>query len=165
MGYWDVHPLAGDEPEDSILTLAQEFDLDDVVDPMFRARIAQLCNSAAGVKRLLAPLVESQYFVLPFLLAHLRIRIADREAVGLLKELIGDGGAEIRGYSENETDTLRRTPLYYAEMLDHYWEGLMSGAVPFEQVTRRPGLLDTLDTRTVEDEIDAVGPGTVGFDD
>lgn len=165
MGYWDTHPLAGDEPEDSILTLAQEFDLDDATDPRFRACIAEICSSVAGVTRLMGLLAKCQYFVLPFLLAHLHIRIADREAIGLLKELIGDGGAEFRGYSGNETDALRRTPLYYAEMLDHYWEGLMSGAVPFEQLAKRPGLLDMFNTRAVEDEVDAMGLGSVGFDD
>lgn len=156
MGYWHAHPLAGDEPQDSILTLAQALGCDDQMDLAFPQRLDEACSSVSGVRSMQNLLCENQHFVLPFILVEHRITVLEPLAVLVLGTMIGDAGAKCRGYGPYDP----QSPCRYANQLAQYWEGLMAGLVPFEQIRRAPGLAETL-----EDEIEATELGSIGNDD
>lgn len=167
MGYWHEHPLAGDDPEDSILTLVASLGCEDRYDPQFKSRLESACSSVEGLHELKGMLEENQWFVIPFLLVVMRIRIDDPTAVEMLQSLIGDGGAEFRGYTSGDESVLSRSPRHYAKQLASLWVGVMSGTVPFEKLTRVPSLIETLDQRIIEDELDShwIGDRFIGRDD
>jgi hypothetical protein len=151
IGYWSQHPMAGDHP----LDLQYDF-LSAVIGTKLYSSLTDENNydkikelfireiQSGSVEKLLMERGDDFEFIPPFVIADYAIIIADKHLSGLLKDMISDGGADNRGYDENESPS----PQVYADDLREKWDGLMDGTIPFSTLERCTGLLETIVTST-----------------
>lgn len=152
MVFWSPHPMAGDLPLDAKDELDCLLFTEDEIDSDLHQ------NSKIYKERLLAHLIEAigldypygQSFVLPFTIAELQIRIEDKNISNMIKEMIGDGGNQLRGYPPIQaigkdyktTYNNFQTPLDYANQLRDLWDDLMEGKVSFSVLKDKGSLFD-----------------------
>lgn len=137
MGYWNVHPLAGDIPnnkklEIDVLLFSQKelvkcFDIDD---ELYRNRLIQHLEQVSNIN------LNTFSFILPFLVAQYHIKVSNNILSQKLKRMIGDGGAVERGFvipskkssayprKENNWNNFL-SPFDYAVQLRDYWNDIM----------------------------------------
>ena len=161
MGYFDAHPMSGDQPmdiEDIIYSTlftneeseAELFQNDDILRERLNLKLNE-CPELfiAQFKKKLKEYGASDEFVLPFLVVQVKIEIQDKFISSLLKEMIKDGGAKERGYPvltsnvENKYNGFT-SPNDYACQLRDAWDNLMEGRLSYEELETRKGLLEVL---------------------
>ncbi len=158
MGYWDVHPMAGDDPLDALgvidfyLFSKEEYFLYNFNDPDNLAEFLGIYR-----KRLLSQLHEAphlefpkeQTFVLPYIVCEFQIQIRDEVLSQRIKRMIRDGGASFRGYrllkstKENSYNHFQ-SPYDYACQLRDLWGDLMSGEVRFDELAHQRSFFEVI---------------------
>jgi hypothetical protein len=152
MGYWSAHPMAGDKPLDvEDFILSEVFSKREMKKDMHFDETLVKIRLEKNIKKLypsLQKLVSDglvqkcSMFVLPFLLAKYKIQIKDKSLSDAFKNIIGDGGAEDRGYPEEECTPTKennyngfQSPADYAAELYDKWDDLISGALSFDELS------------------------------
>jgi hypothetical protein len=146
MGFYSVHPMGGDLPQD-IKDQLLDFSEEEIRNEVFldakeckrrlENRLYELAENGLG----------DYSYVLPFLVLEYKIQIEDKVLSEKIKNRIGDGGAKLRGYpvfpntsehypkKENDWNHLE-SPFDYAVKLSDLWDDLMNGTVPFSAAER-----------------------------
>lgn len=152
MGFWSAHPMAGDlaldakDELDCLLFTEEEIDNDLYLDcEIYKSRLLGNLEEAIHLEY-----PYGQRFVLPFTIAELQLRITDKKTSYLIKDMIGDGGNQLRGYPPIQavgkdykvTYNNFQTPLDYANQLRDLWDDLMEGKVPFTVLKDQGNLFD-----------------------
>lgn len=170
MGYWSTHPLAGDAPSDVRDRLLGPLDSEEgfhfqLPKEQVGAWISEhLPGLLAQIESEEAP---EDFFVLPFIVAEHRVRIADAALSEKIREMIGDGGAKARGYEEASTASAENNwngfaePGDYAAQLYALWPELMAGTVPFEAIGRERGLFEEWAAKASEAKEKGKGIGLI----
>jgi hypothetical protein len=144
MCFYSVHPMCGDMPQD-IKDQLLDFSEEEIRNKLFldekeckrrlESRLYELAENGLG----------NDSFVLPFLVLEYKIQIDDKALSEKIKNMIGDGGAKLRGYSVFQHTNKHypkkgngwnhlESPFDYAVKLYDLWEELMKGTVPFSEV-------------------------------
>lgn len=152
MGYWGHHPLAGDTPLDAEFFIRKMLGINQMhgarteFDALYRERLAERLNEVTDAWEKACQEEKPRWdqptrhdaFVLPFVMARLGVRTDNRALAARLWGMIGDGGAEARGYTLDAEDGPRR----FARMLQMYWGEFMAGGE--HGVPDDLGLLNTI---------------------
>ena len=149
MGYWSTHPLGGDTPlyykEEvmfEIFSMEEFYATFDDINAVPREEVVKRFEKKLPklVKLFEGKCKEGSYG-LPFSLVAYEITIKDKNLSERVKNMIGDGGAEYRGYDcpvsnkENNYNEFK-SPNDYACQLKDNWDDLMTGKISFKSLER-----------------------------
>jgi len=155
MGYWDIHPMAGDDPLDYraeidmvLFTEDEWYEKEGVAQPSqeelqkrFEDDIEELIKNFSKY--------GDHSFVLPFTIISFGLFVEDSTYSQAIKEMIRDGGAGFRGYDVLESNKENgynnfESPNDYAAQLYDNWDKIMSKEISSDVLKEHVGLIDTI---------------------
>jgi hypothetical protein len=160
MGYWSKHPMGGDMPLDceANYVFEQIFtkeELDSDIEMNEENYSPRLIKHLSTIE-----MNDPDYaFIIPFRVMEFEIQIEDPELRAKIKEMIGDGGAQERGYNVPEPGDVDfptaqngynsfQSPFDYAQQLRDIWDDVMTGVKPFGEAQPDHGLFAVLANHT-----------------